>query len=236
MRFIQAKQQIMSVFETNDLIGRSKRGEKHTQNYVIDILSNRTEIIICFPGYKSAPNKFGGYTYDYRVDIKMPTQNGFQTTLSHANIIADICSKCLDYPTLKPILIESLLEIYKNGLTNLMLSDYQDFSVKPIRPDIIDIVVSAHTALGKQHNLDGNKFSLSFEELFHSILWISLQEDLNYPMPKFEGRRMPFSRYLETIWQIDDNHNLAEVVTRALSHYRPVLWTGHTYPLIIATE
>ena len=226
----------MSVFEKNDLIGRAKKGEKHTQSHVVDKLSNLTEIIICFPGYKSAPNRFGGYTYDYRVDIIMPSQNGFQTTLSHANIIVDICSKCIDYPTLKPILINSLFDVYNNGLTNFTKSNYQAFSAKPIQQDVINSVTSAHNVLGKKHNKDGNKFCLSFEELFHSILWISLQEDLNYPMPRFEGRRMPFSRYLEAIWQIDDDHNLTEVVTRALSHFKPALWTGYDYPRIINNE
>jgi len=35
------------------------------------------------------------------------------------------------------------------------------------------------------------------EQLITSIKWIVLQEDINYPIPKYEGRKMPFARYLE---------------------------------------
>ena len=31
------------------------------------------------------------------------------------------------------------------------------------------------------------------------IYWITLQDEINYPQPKYKGRRMPFSRYFEAI-------------------------------------
>lgn len=236
MRYNEAKSRIIALFNKFDHVKRAEKGEKHTQAHVIEKLSNGSSILIYFPGYKSAPNRYGGYTYDYRVDLLLPREDNFQTTLSHVNIIVDICSKCLHDPSLKPQLIKALKELYAHGTSGIDVDSFAVINQVHIHDHLINEAQKTHSRLGKTYNKDGNKHALTIEELFHSILWISLQEDLNYPMPRFEGRRMSFSRYLETIWQLDNEHTLSEVIERALSHSRPISWNNGDYPIKLQAE
>lgn len=234
MRYVEAKERVIDLFNTHDHVKRAERGEKHTQSHVVEKLSNGSSILIYFPGYKSAPNRYGGYTYDYRVDLLLPREGNFQTTLSHVNIIVDICNKCLHAPSFKPKLIKVLNDLYVHGTSGIDVNSFTVYNQAQVHDQLINEAQKTHSRLGKTYNKDGNKHALTFEELFHSIMWISLQEDLNYPMPRFEGRRMSFSRYLESIWQLDNSHNLAEVIERALSHSRPIPWSDKDYPPKIA--
>lgn len=235
MKYAEAKARVIELFNTYDHVKRAEKGEKHTQAHVIEKLSNGSSILIYFPGYKSAPNRYGGYTYDYRVDLLLPREGNFQTTLSHVNIIVDICNKCLHDPPLKSKLIKVLNDLYVHGTSGIDVYSFTDYKQTQLLDQLINEAQKTHSRLGKTYNKDGNKNTLTFDELFHSIMWISLQEDLNYPMPRFEGRRMSFSRYLESIWQLDNSHTLAEVIERALSHSRPLPWDGYSYPQKIGT-
>jgi len=230
MKHSEAKARILDIFNKLDHVRRAEKGERHTQSFVVEKLSNGSSIIIYFPGYKSAPSRFGGYTYDYRVDLMLPREDAFQTTLSHVNIIMDLCSKCLYNPSLKPDMITILNDLYHHGTSGVSVRYNHVYQHSKVSEQLINEAQKTHIRLGKTYNKDGNRFDLTFEELFHSILWISLQEDLNYPMPRFEGRRMSFSRYLESVWQIDNSHTLSEVIDRALSHSRPSEWSGCNYP------
>lgn len=230
MRYNEAKSRIIALFNKYDHVKRAENGEKHTQSHVIETLTNNSSILIIFPGYKSAPNRFGGYTYDYRVDLLLQRKGNFQTTLSHVNVIVDITNKCKKDPSLKQVLPGILIDLYTNGTSRKTIEVKSDYEPSLIYNDLISEADETHRRLSKTYNKDGNRFELTFEELFHSIMWISLQEDLNYPMPRFEGRRMSFSRYLECIWQLDSRNTLSEVIERALSHSRPLPWSNKTYP------
>jgi len=61
MRYVEAKARVIDLFNTHDHVKRAERGEKHTQSHVVEKLSNGSSILIYFPGYKSAPNRYGGY-------------------------------------------------------------------------------------------------------------------------------------------------------------------------------
>ena len=65
-----------------------------------------------------------------------------------------------------------------------------------------------------QTNID---YNISFEDLALLIPWISVQEDINYPMNKnCRGRRMCFERYVESVYsatsQGQSKHSLDEVI------------------------
>jgi hypothetical protein len=72
---------------------------------------------------------------------------------------------------------------------------------------------------------------LTIEELFKSIKWIVIQEDINYPVSKgYLGRKMPYGRYLEAIHVLEGKgYSLQEVIQRALSHSRPQKWNDMDY-------
>ena len=94
---------------------------------------------------------------------------------------------------------------------------------------MIAIVNKAHGP--KKLNIIGSSFDLTIEELFTSIKWIVLQEDINYPISSgFEGRKMPYSRYIEAVYTTESNGRTIEnVIQRALAHFRPTQWKDMDY-------
>ena len=116
----------------------------------------------------------------------------------------------------------------QNQVNSFSLKNYKKIKFKITKTNHLLIrVKNAHG--DKKYNPVGNSFDLTLEELFCSIKWIVLQEDINYPIP-FEGRRMPLARYLETIFITQNNsHTLEDVIKRALFHSRPTQWTDMDY-------
>jgi hypothetical protein len=71
-------------------------------------------------------------------------------------------------------------------------------------------------------------WNYSADELRYVISYIVLQEDINYPPPGHEGRRMPFYRYVEALMMnevaVATSYTLDDVISRTLSHGRPPLY------------
>ena len=66
---------------------------------------------------------------------------------------------------------------------------------------------------------------MDFEELSFATSWIALQEEINYPQPKFDGLKRPLLVYFGTIHyaamgQSDAMRGLQLAVHRALFHGR----------------
>jgi len=201
--------------------------ENHSKEEKVYGCKNGTEIKIVYPGYKATRSN-----YDYRVDIiKEPEQ----IPLSHANIIADIYNKCINC-CVDPIKFKYLLvEVFKEK--SFCLKKYKEFyNYIPSAPppeSILNRIDNAHGS--KEFKHAGNRWDLDFEELFHSIKWIVIQEDLNYPMEEgYEGRKMPLARYIETIYcSQNQGHNLDEVIKRAIVHNkRPRRWREIDYSFV----
>ncbi|GAB2580016.1 hypothetical protein [Spirosoma areae] len=215
--------QLERLFLENDYQGHLANKREHVVSIPVETCANGSQISISFPGYKATPDK-----PDYRVNL---TKNGFTTALSHANIIIDLFNKCthggMRSAELKEVLIEQACQS-----TIDVASLQKNLHYKPVNPsEQVKIEsINAHKIENKTYNANGNRFDLTVEELFTSIKWIVLQEDINYPMPRFLGRKMPFSRYLETLHVVDGGqHRLQEVIQRALAHYRPPLWPDMDY-------
>ena len=66
----------------------------------------------------------------------------------------------------------------------------------------------------------------SFEKLTDLMVYIAIQEDINYPDERFQGRKMCFYRYLEAIYcKVNNNHKISEAVKKAEARgYRPSNW------------
>lgn len=235
MNYTEANQVLMREFQANNLMQLARNRQNHVREFLAATLNNGSQIFIVYPGYKCRPDRYGGYTYDYRVDIVFPHRNNFRTTLSHVNLVVDIYFKCQNNRGLLRLFDEEFRRFFVNGTDELNLNQYEELNIPIMNQEFVNEISAIHRRIiyngrPKQYNRNGNRYSLTFEELFESILWISLQEDINYPMPRFEGRRMPLSRYLETLWTYqENNHNLEEVIRRALSHGRPTRWGGFRY-------
>ncbi|MDM8555910.1 hypothetical protein QUF75_14350 [Desulfococcaceae bacterium HSG7] len=158
------------------------------------------------------------------------TKSGVTTALSHANIITDIFNKIQNGEMSANNLKAVLIEVAQEG--NIDLDKIKaNLAYNPIAPPqtLISRVRTAHGK--KNYNHVGNSSDLTIEELLASIKWIVLQEDINYPIRNhYEGRKMPFARYLETVFITQNNsHSLEEVISRALTHSRPAQWAETDY-------
>lgn len=98
--------------------------------------------------------------------------------VSHEDFIRDIWIK-LESGVKPDVLRNFLFDLAENGIA----LDKKDYS-----------------------SIDGCS-GYSLDELLHTIAWIALQEDINYPMPRYQGRKMPFYRYIEAIYVYTDPEN-----------------------------
>ncbi len=227
MNFEQGRKLLQQIFQQHDFTENVRKNKRHVSQIVVERCSDGTEILISFPGYKARIIP-GGVIFDYRVDLK---REGFASSLSHANIITDIYNKIM-YGNMKGVnMRQALIDFFREGR---MEPDFRAgrlcyTSIAP-HSSLLDRVQGAHGR--KSYNRQGNARDLTLEELFCSLKWIVLQEDINYPMEKgFEGRKMSLARYLETIFITENQrYTLENVISRALSHSRPVLWTEMHYP------
>ena len=186
-----------------------------------------------YPGIKSRIKSDGSIVYDFRVDIRMPRCSDFCATYSHANIIIDIAQKIKHDPSLKEKINGRLLSMFKDGLELTKRYAYPDLGSNTIERQFIQQAVAAYKRDGKVFDQDTNRHQLTFDELFHYIFWICMQEDINYPMPVQRGRRLSYARYVEAVWYQDNGYSLESVISRAISHSQPVNWKGLVYPDIV---
>ncbi len=227
MNFQQARKFLIHSFRQQNFAENVRNNKRHVSQIVVEVCTNGTEIFVSFPGYKAAVSS-ANIVFDYRVDIRKGT---FVTALSHANIITDIYNKVV-YGGMDGLkLRKALIVFFREGEMDLQGWEPALYYQRVVPgKDLLDRVQSAHA--GKHYNRVGNSFDLTPEELFGSLKWIVLQEDINYPMEKgFEGRKMPLARYLEAIFAAGyHKYSPEDVIRRALMHKRPQLWPELKYP------
>ena len=229
MDFNSASDYLIKVFNENDFNARVSNRLYHSVRHPLESFANRSEITVCFPGYKSKTNPYKT-VYDYRVDL---TKGPITTALSHANIITDIYNKIVFGGMCPKRLKDVLIEVTRQGKVNIpAVTAALPYISSPPTQELIDYVRNAHGT--KSYNKDGNAFDLTMEELLASIKWIVLQEDINYPIAQgYEGRKMPLARYIEAIFATQqDTYQLGEVISRALSHNRPQRWSAMDYSFL----
>lgn len=67
------------------------------------------------------------------------------------------------------------------------------------------------------------------EILMYIIFWASLQEEINYPQPQFNGRRLPFCRYFEAVFAANYGGITLETICERCNHH------GSSVPQLINT-
>lgn len=205
-----------------------QNGLTHESQLLVEYLPNGTRISISFPGYK-AKIVDGEVYFDYRVDI---CKNRLVTSLSHTNIVADIYHKVAFGNMDAEALENCLLGFATTGkIDPESAAKLNGYICQNPDKQFLDQIKKAHGA--KHYNKAGNRFDLTLRELFLSLKWIILQEDINYPMEKgFEGRKMAVNRYLEAIYAAKNpDRTIEEVIERCLTHGRPKPWHELDYSL-----
>lgn len=218
----QIKQLLLTIFENNGF-------EEAWNNKYINTLTYNFEnefninLSIDFPGYKTKKNKYG-LVYDYRVKVN-------QIPISHVNIVIDLYNKIYQMPACKEMIKEFLIDVSRNGydIDFFKYSFIQNYNYKPPTLELLSRVHKQCNKLNKKYQQNGNAWSYSLHELALMMTFISVQEDINYPMPRFEGRRMCFYRYLEAVSCSD----IENIIERTLAHYRPELFYNVDYTDVI---
>lgn len=76
----------------------------------------------------------------------------------------------------------------------------------------------------------------SFEQLTDLMFYIAIQEDINYPEARYQGRKMCFYRYLEAIYcKVYSNHKIKEAIGKAVARgFIPNNWNdvGDLYDVV----
>ena len=95
--------------------------------------------------------------------------------------------------------------------------------------------------IGRDINIDISllsafEYGFSFEVLTDLMFYIAIQEDINYPEERFQGRKMCFYRYLEAIYcKVHTNHQIEEAINKAVAYgYIPRNWNdvGELYNIV----
>jgi hypothetical protein len=231
---------LLSIFEEYNYVNLYEKKEQKTirvQSYVDG------EIFITFPGYKAIVTNGIVKSYDYRVDIN---KGHILTSLSHVNIIVDLYAKVKEsngllYDDIKTLLYNISVNKEINPLTGTKyLNNYITKNIET-RKDYLNYIAKIHTKIKdnygktKYYNRRGNSWDYSIDDIVHSIRWIVLQEDINYPITNGkQGRKMPFKRYYEAIYTaVNNTRSLEEVIRRVLQKgYPPADWKNFDYSLI----
>ena len=197
MNYSEMKRFLLTEFKKNNFKELIKQGEKLSKSVILAELENKTIYSVQYPGYKAKISGNKTY-YDYRVDIE---KNNIKVPLSHVNIIVDLYHKVFKEPLLKNDLLRMLENIYQEGEIDPLfktksLQDYQAINIPS--ESTIKVLKKIHKDINKRYNSLGNQWDLEIQELYTGIVWIALQEEINYPQELgYEGRKMPFSRYIE---------------------------------------
>ncbi|MFW6008466.1 MAG: hypothetical protein ACOCP8_04280 [archaeon] len=219
MSYKKMRKQLLKHFEENNFKEEYKNNNINENQYYVPNKYN-LDLVINFPGYKTKRKK-GYWYYDYRVDLN-------NTPISHVNIIIDLYNKAIQLDDIT-ILYDFLIDIAHQGddfnRKNYLKLDNINFS--PPSQELLGIANKVYNDKNKHFDYSGNEnWNYSIDELSHLIMWIVLQEDINYPMDKnFSGRRMSFYRYLEAIYTSKSNNKkINKVIKRAIKHGKPNLW------------
>jgi hypothetical protein len=181
--------------------------------------SDSASISIQVPGYKHKAGKL-----DFAVHLVR------SNPLSHVNIIVDLYWK-VAYRKISP---SKLLRWLENIIQNGSISTF-DGNYKPIAIDHAYLVRVSVASAGKSYDPLLNARELTFDELAHKIKWIAIQEEINYPRPKFDGRGRPLIVYSEAIASCALNPviTLERSIERANEHSRLTKIAGVEYGKIV---
>jgi len=183
-----------------------------------------SNIWILYPGYKAIQNPTS-HKYDFRVDLEIENKH---VTCSHLNLIVDLFNK----GSQRQYSQDQLLELVHSAAFSRPTIFRSQSGTAP-SPNIRNQVALACRNLSRVYSEEANKYDLSPEQFCEVAVWIFVQEEMNYPSPKFRGRSLALERYIEAIHVLDCKvHSLEEVIERALMERGvPPRWNDVDYTI-----
>ena len=143
MDYAASQERLLREFGRLGFMQAFRAGEFHKWEYQVEGLHNGSVVRVAFPGAKS---RLDPPRYDYRVDM---IKQDLCVTLSHANIIVDIYSKCRRREPLVPDLQTFLRNVIQEGPVDphpdtRLLPDYASSS--PPEASLLDDVERIQSA------------------------------------------------------------------------------------------
>ena len=231
MDYTGMREKLLGVFQSKEMKIKDSLDKKewHALSYFPRSIHSNLLIKLSYPGYKSRLED-GTAGCDYRVEAWLMQQNGW-VAISHVNILMDLFLKACDKKELEKLLYCWLLDLAMHGCQIDLAGYHALLAIPAYRMDqgMFQKIEALHQKLGKEYKRAGNARSYSISEASDLIPWVAMQEDMNYPMPRYEGRRMPFARYMEAVYcgahmHLQEGRRISEVIRRALSHTRVLPW------------
>lgn len=95
-------------------------------------------------------------------------------------------------------------------------SDIVSYIYKTTTPEnALNIINSLDCIYQNGIMCDNDFFS---HEIKNFLFWLTLQEDLNYPMPRYQGRKLPFQRFYEAVLAKLGFYELQYILGRTNNH------------------
>lgn len=142
-----------------------------------------------------------------RIAIRYP---GYKTKRDKSDYCVYLVDECDEYPISH---VEIMWDLYaKTNPQNyeLMKEYIETVALYGKGIEIPDCLCQMHA----------NGFT--FEELTSLMFYIAIQEDINYPMPRYMGRTMCYFRYLEAVYcKVNHHHTLEEAIEKATRRNGP---------------
>ncbi|MFL0266821.1 hypothetical protein [Candidatus Clostridium radicumherbarum] len=215
MRFANAKIMIKEAYTTENLeCKKYPKWELHEK----EIETDSDNIKLQIPGKKTDIS-----VYDFRLLLNIGNYKYF---LTHANIIIDLYTKIKYNPSFATNLREFIVDIAINGLREEnRLERYGLDKLKTnqfVKTEYKNIAAECVPNYNKYFN-----YRTCDMNLLRSILfWVTLQEDINYPIDKgCQGRRLAFTRFVESIYCAEHDYEdsmIRVVLTNSYNHGRGV--------------
>lgn len=206
------------------LLKEKAMGYFEERQRIVDYVTHDGMIIELTPNrgnLKSNYQVLQTYEDSSQLVIKYP---GYKTTRTKC----DYCVYLVDEDGEHPI---SHVEIMYDLYNKTTIQNYQ--YMKKYIEDVATIGQDANM----QASLFGTfKHGFSFEKLTDLMFYIAIQEDINYPEERLQGRKMCFYRYLEAVYcKVHTNHRIEDAVDKASAHgYIPRNWNdvGELYNVV----
>lgn len=191
---------------------------------IVDYVTRDGEIIELTPSMDNLKSNYQVleiYEDSSQLAIRYP---GYKTTRNKC----DYCVYLVDEDGEHPIShVEIMYDLYDK--TTMQNYQYMKQYIEDVA--IAGRNVNIHTSL-----FEAFEHGFSFEKLTDLMFYIALQEDINYPEERFQGRKMCFYRYLEAVYcKVHANHRIEDAVGKANAHgYTPRNWNdvGELYNIV----
>lgn len=192
-------------------------GYREEKKRIIDYVTENGKIIELTPNkdnLKKYYQELVGYSDVLKLAIRYP---GYKTSKTRC----DYCVYFIDESGEHPI---SHVEVMRDLYDKTNSENYQQMKK----------YIESVAIYGKDVEVPNTLIS-TFQSGFPLVIltdlmfYIGLQEDINYPMPRYMGRTMCFFRYLEAIYcKVNAAHKLEEAIERATQKGGPPAreWTG----------